>query len=102
MMEESFGEFDAALHAAGKSLDALFGAIGKADASEDFFDACLQRGSAQSVKMPLMPEVLVGGKLRVDTLCLEYHADLTPQGGGILRGIIAHHEGAAGGRDHQG
>src|SRR5690348_12857466 len=101
-MKKSFGEFDAALHATGKSLDPLFGAIGKANASEDFVDPHSQRGSAQAVKMSLMPEVLIGGEFRIDTLCLEHHADLAAQGGRILRGIVPHHKGASGGGDHQG
>jgi len=102
VMEKSFGELDAALHSAGKSFNAFLGAIGKADTSEDFFDPHFQGGAAKAVKMSLMPQVLVGGELQINTLCLEYDADMATQGSGILRGIVTHDEGAAGGRDHQG
>ena len=36
MMQQSLGQFDAALHAAGESFDQFLGAIGQADAREDF------------------------------------------------------------------
>ena len=51
--------------------------------------------------MALMPEVLIRGQLGVDTLRLEHDADLAAKAGGILRGIAAHDQGAAAGRNHQ-
>src|SRR5579872_4790217 len=44
-----------------------------------FRDARLQRCSMQAIKMTLMPKVLSGGQLDVDTLCLENHANLSSQ-----------------------
>ena len=61
----------------------------------------LQRGPAQTVEMSLMPEVLVGGQLWINALRLKHDADLSSQVGGILRGIAAHDQGAAGGGNHQ-
>src|SRR5579872_346355 len=66
MMQQALGQFDAALHASGKSLDALLGAIGETNAGENVVNALLQRGAAQAVEMSLMPEIFVGGELRVD------------------------------------
>ena len=43
MMQQAFREFDAALHASGKSFDAFLGAVGQADASQNFVDALFQR-----------------------------------------------------------
>src|SRR5271170_5856207 len=79
MMQQSLGQFDAALHAAGKSFHELFGAIGEADAAEDFLNPVLQGGAAQTVEMSLMPEILVGGEFEVDALGLEDDADLAAQ-----------------------
>ena len=39
VMQEAFGELDATLHATRERLDAFLGAIGEADASQDFVDA---------------------------------------------------------------
>ena len=55
MMQQAFCQFDAALHAAGKSFDSFLGAIGQSDAGENFSDAGFQRGAAQAVEMALMP-----------------------------------------------
>ena len=102
MMQQSLGQFDAALHAAGESFDQLLGAIGEADAGEDFLNSLLQGGAAQTVKMSLMPEIFVGGEFQVDALGLKDHADLAPQARRFLRGVAAHDGGASGGRKHQG
>src|SRR5205807_9599947 len=64
--------------------------------------ALLQRGAAKTVKMPLMPEVLVSGELQVNALRLEDYTDLPPQSRWFLRGIVAHDGGAACGGKHQG
>ena len=39
MMQQSLGEFDAPLHAAGERLDAFLGAIGQSDPRQNFSDA---------------------------------------------------------------
>ena len=62
----------------------------------------LQSGAAQTVKMSLMPKILVGRELQVDALGLKDHADLPAQARWFLRRIAAHDGGAAGGRKHQG
>src|SRR5215472_1975954 len=101
MMQQAFGQLDAALHASREGLDAFLGAVGEADAGEDLVDATFQRGSAEAVKMSLMPEIFIGSELRIDALRLEYDADLAAEGGGILGGVEAHHQSSPGGRNHQ-
>src|SRR5580704_1845774 len=102
MMQQSLGEFDAALHSAGEGFYEFAGAIGQANAGEDFMNPFLQGGAAQGIKMSLMREIFVSRKFEVDALGLKDYADLTPQAGCVLRGVAAHNGGAAGGWEHQG
>src|SRR5579862_6341429 len=101
-MKKALSQFDAALHASRERLDAFLGTIGKTNAGENLVHAVGECGSAKAVKMSLVPQILVGGKFGIDALRLEDDADLAPQTGWILRRIAAHHEGAAGGGNHQG
>ncbi len=101
MMEQSFGELDAALHASGKSLYAIGGAVEQSDAGEDFGDAHFKVGAAQAVEVSLMPEVFVGGQLGVDALGLEDDTDVAPQRARLANGVEAGDGGAAGSRDHE-
>src|SRR5208283_4301867 len=101
MMEQSFGELDAALHASGKSFHAIGAAVEQSDAGEDFVDSRFEFGAAQTVEVSLMPEVFVGGQLGVDTLGLEDNADVAAQGSGLADGVEAGDRGAARGRDHE-
>ena len=101
MMQQSFGQLDAALHAAGKSFDQFLAAIGQADAAEDFLNPVLQGGAAQTVEMSLMPEILVGGEFEVDALGLKDHADLATQTRRLARGIATHDGSAPRGRKHK-
>jgi hypothetical protein len=101
MVEQSFGELDAALHASGKSFYAVGGAIEQSYTREYFCDSLLELGATQTVEVSLMPEVFVGGELRVDALGLENDADVAAQGSGLANRVQASDGGAAGGRDHE-
>ena len=74
-VHQSFGQLDAALHAPGKSLDFLFGAIRQSHALQHLGDALLQHGPSQAVQMALMPEVFGCGQFDVNALGLEDHSD---------------------------
>ena len=102
MVQQSFSQLDTPLHSAGKSFNEFLGAIREANAREDFMNALLQRGPAQSVKMSLMPKILVGGELQINALRLKDHADLPPQARRFLRRIVAHDRSAARAWKHQG
>ena len=101
MMQQSFGQFEAALHAAGESLDAFLGAIRQADAAEHFLNALFQGGPAQAVKMSLMPQILGGRELDVDALGLEDDADLAAQAAGSCAASQPMIGGAAAAGNHQ-
>src|SRR5438045_7136845 len=51
--------------------------------------------------MALMPEILISRQLGIDALRLEHDSDLAAKAGGILRGVAAHDQSAAAGRNHQ-
>src|SRR5580692_4476716 len=102
VMEESFCELDTALHAARERFDAFLRTVGEAHAREDLLNPLLQRGAAKAVQMALMPEVLVGGQLGIDTLGLENYTDLTAKIGRILRSVKSQDQGATRSGDHQG
>jgi len=51
--------------------------------------------------MPLMPKILIGSELGVDTLCLKHHADAPAQGSGLAHGIEAGDGRAPGSRHHE-
>ena len=63
--------------------------------------ARLQGRSTQPIEMALMPEILIRSQLGIDALRLEHDSDLAAKACGILRGIEAHDQGAAAGRNHQ-
>ncbi len=52
--------------------------------------------------MALMPEIFVGGQLRINALCLEDYPDLPPNPGSIAHCIASHDQRLTGGRNHQG
>src|SRR5580700_3047523 len=101
MMEQALGEFDAALHAAGKSLHQIARAVEQSHARENFVDAHLKLRAAQAIEMSLMPKIFVGGELGVDALCLKHHADTPAQGPGLAHGIEAGDRRAAGSGHHE-
>src|SRR5580692_1432277 len=102
MMQQSLGQFNPALHAAGKCLDSFFGAISQAYALEDFLCAILERASMQAIEMSLMPEIFICCQFLVDAGRLKDHADLATETRGICRRVTSHDDGAASGRNHQG
>ena len=95
MMEQAFGELDAALHAAGESFYAIAGAVEQSDAGKNLVDAGFEFGPAQAVKVSLMPEILVGGELGIDALRLEDNADVAAQRSGLANRVEAGNRGAA-------
>src|SRR5580658_259373 len=101
MMKQAFGEFDAALHASGESFHAIVAAVEQSDAGQDLDDSLLELGAAQAVEVSLMPEVFVGGELKVDALRLEDDSDVAAQGSGLADGVKAGDHGAAGSRNHE-
>ena len=102
MMQEAFGELDAALHATRESLDAFPGAIGEADASQDFVDALFQSRAAKTVKMSLVPEIFIGGQFQIDALRLEDDADMPAERSRLANRIQSDNCGAPRTRHHQG
>ena len=93
---------DPARHASGKSLDQLFHPVQQAYAAQNFLDSRIQSGAMQSVEVSLVPQVLVGGKLLVNTLSLKDDTNLTAERGRILGGVEAHDQSPAGRGNHQG
>src|SRR6185437_8819483 len=70
-MDETLGELDATLLAAGQSLSQIAGAVGESDAGEDFFRSCSEFGAAQSIEMALVHEIFSDGEFDVETGGLE-------------------------------
>jgi hypothetical protein len=101
MMQQPFGQLNAALHASGKRFHEFLGAIRQTDPRQDFLDPLLQRGAAQTVEMSLMPEIFVGRELEVDTLRLEDDTNLPPHPRWFLCRVATHDGGAPGRRNHQ-
>lgn len=95
MMEQAFGEFDAALHASGESFHKIGGTVEQPHPSEDFIDARFEFDSAEAVKVSLMPEIFVGSELRVDALRLKDYADAAAQGSGLAHRVEAGNRRAA-------
>jgi hypothetical protein len=102
VVEKSFGEFDATFHAAREFFDCVRGSIGKADALENFHDARLEGGAAKSVKVSLVPQILVRGKFGIIALRLEDDANVTAKLAGIDGGVKSLDDGMASGGEHQG
>ena len=101
-MEQSLGQFETALHAAGEGFGAVLGAIGEGDALQHFRHALLQRRAGDSVEMADVDEVLLRRKLHVDAARLEDHADLAAHAAGIQSHVVAQNQSASGGGQHQG
>src|ERR1035437_7625260 len=101
MVEQAFGQLDAALHTAGKCFHAVAGAVQQSYTREYLCDSLLEFGAAQPVEMSLMPEIFIGGELGVDALGLEDDADVAAQGAGLANGVQAGDHGAAGSRNHE-
>ena len=89
-MQQSFGEFDATLHSAREGFYPFLGAIGQTYSREHLRDTRIQTGSAEAVKVSLVPQILVCRELRVNALGLEDHPDLPPQPGSVFGSIAAH------------
>src|ERR1700679_72965 len=102
MMEQAFGELDAALHSSGKSFHAIVTSVEQSDASQNFRNSSFEFGAAQTVKVSLMPQVFIGREFGIDALCLEDYADVAAQGSGLANGVEAGDGGAARSRDHEG
>src|ERR1700739_504195 len=79
MMQQTLGQVNAPLHSAGKRLDTILRTLQQSDANQNLFHALLQWLSAQTVEVPLMPEVLVGCEFGINALRLEDYADMTPE-----------------------
>src|SRR5215469_11024229 len=101
MMQQSLGELDAPLHASGKRFHPISCALQQPDAAQNLLNAFLQGRTAESVQMPLVPEVFISGELRIDALRLEDDADFAPQQGRLLDHIEAGDDRPTGGRNHQ-
>src|SRR5258708_19232060 len=100
MVEQAFGELDAALHASGESFYAIVGTVEQSNAREDLVDARFQVGAAQAVEVSLMPEVFVGSEFGVNALSLEDDADMAAQGSGLANRVEAGEPRAPGSWDH--
>jgi hypothetical protein len=100
-VEQPFRQFQAPLHASGKRLSLVAGAIGQSDSREYFRDALAQNGTAQTVKMSLVTQVLGSGKFQIDALRLKYHANPAPQSARILCRIVPQDDRAAGKWNHE-
>src|SRR3954469_16906155 len=94
-MQEPFGEFETALHAAGESLCFVFGAIDESDAGERFLNASFERSAGETVEVADVHQIFGGGEFYVDALGLEDYADLAAKSVGISGGIVAHDDGAS-------
>src|SRR5690348_3420187 len=101
MMHEPFGQLNSSLHATGKSLDALIGAVRQRHMSQHGCDAGLQFSAVQSVEMSLMPQVLRCRELHVHALRLKDDADAAADLVGLPARIKAAHQCAPTGWQHE-
>src|SRR5882724_10973267 len=101
MMQQALCQFNAPLHSAREGLDPVASTIQQTYASQNLFNPLLQRWTTQSVKMSLMPKVLVRRELRIDTLCLKHDADVPSQRGRFANHVQAGDLGSAGTRHHE-
>jgi hypothetical protein len=101
MVEQAFGQLDAALHASRESFHAIRGAVEQSDAGQDPVNTRFEFGTMQAVEVSLVPEVFVGGELEVDALRLKNDTDVAAQGSGLTNGIEAGDHGAARSGDHE-
>src|SRR5258708_27854756 len=71
MVQQSLGQFDAALHSARERFYKFSGTIREADPGKNFLNALFQRCPPKTIEMSLMPEILAGGEFQVDALRLK-------------------------------
>src|ERR1035437_3043596 len=101
MVEQAFGEFDAALHASGKCFHAVAGAVQQSYTREYLCDSLLELGTTQAVEVSLMPEIFIRGELGIDALGLEDDANVAAPRSGLANRVQPSDHGAAGSRDHE-
>ena len=102
MMKQALGQFQPALHAAGKGLSAVVGAVGQCDPDQHFLNARPQAGAVEPIQVSLVTQVLVGGELTIDALGLKDNTNLASQAVRVLGSVASHDEGMTGGGQHQG
>ena len=88
-MEQSLGQFETPLHAAGKGLGAVVGTIGEGDALQHFGHAFFEHGAGDSVEMANVNQVLLGRKFHVNAARLEDHADMAAHVAGFQGYVVA-------------
>src|SRR5712692_4145691 len=101
MVQLPLGQFNAPLHSTGECFHSIASTIQQADARQNLFNSLLQRGSAQTVKVSLMPEVFVRREFRVDALRLKYDSDMPPQRRRFANHVQAHNLSSAGAWHHE-
>src|SRR5262252_2375567 len=101
MMQETFGQLNAALHAPGERFNLISGPFKQPDAAQYLLDPRLQAAALQAIQVALMPQILVRGKLWVHTLCLKHDPNALPQGGRLANDIEAQDLGSARTGHHQ-
>ena len=74
-VEQSHGDVQAALHAAGVGLRLAVGGIGEAEALERLCDPAAELGAGDPVELALQDEVLATGRLRIGSVLLPDDAD---------------------------
>src|SRR5512132_4224310 len=100
-MQKSLGDFETTLHAAGKCLGVILGAVGERDAAEHLIHAFRKGSAADAVEVSDVAKVLLGCKFYVDAGGLEYDADLATNAVGISRDVESADSGSAAGWEHQ-
>ena len=77
------------------------GAVRQTHPAQHLVDACLERGPAQTIQVPLMPQVFRGRQLHINTLRLKNHTDVTANGIRISSDINVQNGRPATKRNHQ-
>ena len=101
MVEQTFREFDAALHSAGEGFNVIVGTVEQSYAGENLVDTIFEVGATEAVEMSLMPQVFAGGEFGIDALGLKDDADVAAEGSGLVNGVEAGDGCAARSGDHQ-
>ena len=102
MVQQSLGQFQPPLHAAGEGLSFFFGAIRQSHPAQHFRDAGLQGRAAQTVEMALMLKILRRSQFDINALLLEDDADFASESRRIGGNIVPLNHRVAGRRNHQG
>ncbi|MFT3787814.1 MAG: hypothetical protein QM770_16860 [Tepidisphaeraceae bacterium] len=101
LWERGLGDFESALHSAGKGADAVLGAVGQLGCFEGGVDASVQFSTREAEQVAVMHEVFAGGQLRVEGGRLKDDADRSPHAGRVGDDVRAEHLRGAGGGLHQ-